>query len=573
MAQLIREMIEDVNVIAETTEGSDRKKYYVEGVFIQGNSPNRNKRIYPMNVLEKEVNRYTKECINENRALGELGHPCLDDKAEVLTQNRGWKLIRDLIIGEDVYTLNPHTQTIEFNSVKDIHINHYTGKMLRLKSRMFDTLVTPYHRFLTYYRDGKPYTITAGEIKEFMDNNISKLSKFAIPKTGDYKEKSPENINMFGYELNFKNFVAFLSLYLAEGSTTKRNNSYRISITQNKGEKSDKIISLLESLPFKYNRYERINKFSGNIGYVWTFDNEKELGVYLNQFGKSYEKYIDPKILSLLDEETSTEFLKWYVLGDGRGNFEKKYTKTDVFSTSKNMIEGLTIVAVKSGHTFKCYEQIEENDIIIENRVIKAASKRPLYFMNILRSEYVWLDKRHIKIEEVDWDDKVYCITTENSNFLVRHNGYSFWSGNCGPNINLDRVSHLITSLRKEGNDYIGKAKILDTPNGRIVESFLKENIKIGMSTRALGSLIDRNGLMEVQDDLRFTTAGDIVADPSAQRAFMNGIYENAEWVFNPATNSWQTMKLLEDTKKSGKILNEAEIYKIFHKYITNLSK
>jgi hypothetical protein len=155
----------------------------------------------------------------------------------------------------------------------------------------------------------------------------------------------------------------------------------------------------------------------------------------------------------------------------------------------------------------------------------------------------------------------------------VRHNGYSFWSGNCGPNINLDRVSHLITSLRKEGNDYIGKAKILDTPNGRIVESFLKENIKIGMSTRALGSLIDRNGLMEVQDDLRFTTAGDIVADPSAQRAFMNGIYENAEWVFNPATNSWQTMKLLEDTKKSGKILNEAEIYKIFHKYITNLSK
>ena len=572
MAQLIREMIEDVNVISES-DGSDKKRYYVEGVFIQGNSPNRNKRIYPMNVLEKEVSRYTKECINENRALGELGHPCLDDKAEVLTQNNGWKLIKDLIVGEMVYTLNPHTQTIEFNEVKNVHINHYSGKMLHLKSRMFDTLVTPYHKFLTYYRDGKPYTITAGEIKEFMDNNISKLSKFAIPKTGDYKGKSPENINMFGYELNFKNFVSFLSLYLAEGSTTKRNNSYRVSITQNKGEKSDKIISLLESLPFKYNRYERINKFSGNIGYVWTFNNEKELGIYLNQFGKSYEKYIDPEILSLLDEETSIEFLKWYILGDGRGNFEKKYTKADVFSTSKNMIEGLTVVAVKSGHTFKCYEQIEENDIVIENRIIKAASKRPLYFMNILRSEYVWLDKRHIKIEEVDWDDKVYCITTENSNFLVRHNGYSFWSGNCGPNINLDRVSHLITSLKREGNDYIGKAKILDTPNGRIVESFLKENIKIGMSTRALGSLIDRNGLMEVQDDLRFTTAGDIVADPSAQRAFMQGIQEQAEWVFNPATNSWETMKLLEDTKKVAKILNEQEIFKIFHKYITNLSK
>ena len=93
------------------------------------------------------------------------------------------------------------------------------------------------------------------------------------------------------------------------------------------------------------------------------------------------------------------------------------------------------------------------------------------------------------------------------------------------------------------------------------------------MSTRALGSLIDRNGLMEVQDDLRFTTAGDIVADPSAQRAFMQGIQEQAEWVFNPATNSWETMKLLEYTKKVAKILNEQEIFKIFHKYITNLSK
>ncbi len=142
-----------------------------------------------------------------------------------------------------------------------------------------------------------------------------------------------------------------------------------------------------------------------------------------------------------------------------------------------------------------------------------------------------------------------------------------------GPTINLDRVSHQIVKLTREGNDYIGKAKILDTPNGRIVESFLKENIKIGMSTRAMGSLVEKNGIMEVQSDLRLATAGDIVADPSAQKAFVNGIMENAEWVYDAASDSWKAIDLLEQTKKAGKILNEDQIFNLFKKFITNISK
>jgi hypothetical protein len=572
--KFLRENIEDVSIIIEETGASNKKNYYVEGIFIQGSIPNRNHRIYPMNVLEKEVNRYINESINTKRALGELGHPCLDDKAEILTENRGWQLIKNLILGEKVYTLEPVSQTIELQEIDQIHINHYKGNMLRLKSRMFDTLVTPYHRFLTYYRDGKPYSITAKEIKEYMDNGISKLSKFAIPKTGDFKGKSPEQINMFGYELNFKYFVSFLSLYLAEGSTSirkDRKNSYLINISQNKGDKEKKIDELLKNLPFKYKKYESINKFSGNTRCSWTFNTEKLLGEYLIQFGKSYEKYIDPKILNLLDEETSLEFLKWYVLGDGRGNFEEKYKKCDVFSTSKDMIEGLTVVAVKSGHTFKCYDYIETQDVIIENRVIKAAAKRPLYFMNILRSEYVWLDKRHLTIEEVEWDDDVYCITTKNSNFLVRHNGYSYWSGNCTPNINLPLVSHNIESLTRSGNDYIGKAKILDTPNGRIVKNLLDEQIKIGMSTRGMGSLVERNGIMEVQSDLRFATAGDIVFDPSAPNALMNGIMEGRDWIFNEAANSWVLEELTDKIKKSGKKLDEQKALSVFNMFINEI--
>jgi len=100
------------------------------------------------------------------------------------------------------------------------------------------------------------------------------------------------------------------------------------------------------------------------------------------------------------------------------------------------------------------------------------------------------------------------------------------------PQINLDRVSHKIISLEQSGNDFIGKAKILDTPNGQIVKNLLDEGISLGVSSRGMGSLkqIDMN-TMEVQEDFYLATAADIVADPSAPSAFVEGILEGKEWV------------------------------------------
>lgn len=100
------------------------------------------------------------------------------------------------------------------------------------------------------------------------------------------------------------------------------------------------------------------------------------------------------------------------------------------------------------------------------------------------------------------------------------------------PTINLDRCSHLITKLTESGNDYIGRAKILDTPNGRIVKTLIGEGARFGVSSRGLGSLVTRNGINEVQSDFYLATAADIVADPSAPSAFVNGIMEGKEWVF-----------------------------------------
>jgi len=109
------------------------------------------------------------------------------------------------------------------------------------------------------------------------------------------------------------------------------------------------------------------------------------------------------------------------------------------------------------------------------------------------------------------------------------------------PQINLNQVSHLITGLRFEGNDIMGRAKILDTPMGKIAKNFLEEGVRLGVSSRGLGSLKEKNGINEVQDDFHLATV-DIVADPSAPDAFVQGIMESAEWILDNGV--WKTVQI-----------------------------
>ena len=101
-----------------------------------------------------------------------------------------------------------------------------------------------------------------------------------------------------------------------------------------------------------------------------------------------------------------------------------------------------------------------------------------------------------------------------------------------GPSINLDRASHLITSLKREGNNFVGKARLLETPMGKIAKQLLDEGVKLGVSSRGLGSIREQNGVKVVGEDFMLATAADIVADPSAPDAFVNGIMEGKDWVW-----------------------------------------
>lgn len=141
------------------------------------------------------------------------------------------------------------------------------------------------------------------------------------------------------------------------------------------------------------------------------------------------------------------------------------------------------------------------------------------------------------------------------------------------PTINLERVSHKIVSLSEDGNTFYGKAQILETPYGDIVKNFLENDVSIGVSSRALGSVVPtKEGYNLVQDDLKLATAADIVADPSAPGAFVNGIMENKEWMF--VKGSWVEQDF-DHAKKAIRKASAREIeavaLKLFENYIRKL--
>jgi len=145
-----------------------------------------------------------------------------------------------------------------------------------------------------------------------------------------------------------------------------------------------------------------------------------------------------------------------------------------------------------------------------------------------------------------------------------------------GPSLNLDRVSHKIVSLVPEGNDFIGKAQILSTPMGEIARNLIESGVQLGVSTRGMGSLKEVNGVQVVQDDFYLATAADIVADPSAPNAFVNGIMEGVDWVWdNGLLKAQELEKAKQKIEESARKVNKKELeeaqLRIFKHFISNL--
>ncbi len=163
-------------------------------------------------------------------------------------------------------------------------------------------------------------------------------------------------------------------------------------------------------------------------------------------------------------------------------------------------------------------------------------------------------------------------VTRYNKEFINRNRAFGELGHPDGPTVNLERVSHMIKKLYPDGNNFIGEAKIMDTPYGKIVKGLIDEGAQLGVSSRGMGSIVQKNGANYVKDDFYLATAADIVADPSAPDAFVEGIMENKEWVWENGIlvekelESWK----LELMRTKQRALEEKKI-KVFETFLKKL--
>lgn len=163
-------------------------------------------------------------------------------------------------------------------------------------------------------------------------------------------------------------------------------------------------------------------------------------------------------------------------------------------------------------------------------------------------------------------------VTRYNREFINKSRAFGELGHPDGPTVNLERVSHMIKALYPEGNNFIGEARVLDTPYGKIVKSLIDEGARLGVSSRGMGTLANVGGANVVKDDFYLATAADIVADPSAPDAFVEGIMESKEWVWDNGVlkqvdiESWK--KQIQEAKRT--VLEEKKL-KVFKSFLTKL--
>ena len=210
-------------------------------------------------------------------------------------------------------------------------------------------------------------------------------------------------------------------------------------------------------------------------------------------------------------------------------------------------------------------EEIESIDILTEEK----DGKKTLYIQGpFLQAEVVNRNKRCYPIGTM-----VKEVGRYNEEFVSKGRALGELGHPDGPQIKLDRVSHKIVSLTQEGNNFVGKAQILHTPMGKIAESLLSDGVKLGVSSRGMGSITQQEGVSYVGEDFMLATAADIVADPSAPDAFVDGVMEGKEWVWEGAvlreknvSNIKKSINTLVDQKR----LEEHKLA-LFQKFLQDL--
>ena len=209
-------------------------------------------------------------------------------------------------------------------------------------------------------------------------------------------------------------------------------------------------------------------------------------------------------------------------------------------------------------------EEVQSAEYLIEENNGKKEYKiRGVFLQSNIKNRNGRVYPREILVREVN---------RYNKEFVNKNRAFGELGHPDGPTVNLERVSHMVKSLKEDGDNFIGEAKIMDTPYGKIVKGLIDEGAQLGVSSRGMGSIMNRNGINFVKDDFYLATAADIVADPSAPDAFVEGIMESREWVWDNGVlkqvdiESWK--KQIQEAKRT--VLEEKKL-KVFKSFLTKL--
>ena len=580
---------EDFNtLINENFKPKENEPILINCVLQKWGVKNNNGRIYPKEVLINQINQYEK-LVNNNSAPSEADHPdCVSASESMICTKNGWKHFEDISNDEEILTLNTKTNEIEIQKITKKIYEKYRGKMYKFTSNNLNLTVTPNHRFLLENSKGERFYETAENIYNDV-NKVLSSKKNKILKRGEWGGKNYEKFVLPGVdvkkfssrlrkdlkkrysqpiEIDAGLWFSFLGLYFADGhcsgvkSKKYKVRGHNVCITQKKEKHSKKINDLLEKLPFKVNKniYED-GKIQYNI-------HDARLYEYLYEYGYSYNKKIPIEIKNA-SKDLLKEFFNWFLIGDGRDikkTTPKNGDRKSVFSTSKNLIYDLHEILIKIGGNgnitidhhnydrkiidkkikkeivFNEFDEQVVNEVLIENeRMISGKNSMPLYNLNISKTKNIYLDERTIKIEEIDFNDNIACVNVPNGNFLVSVNGKSHWTGNSSI-ISLLNISHLITKMwwgkGEKENVLFGQIKLVVSPGflkygvvsvvGDKILLYIQNKMNIGISSRGVGSLKEVNGENIVQDDFELI-AFDLVASPSTPGAFLFPGQDNIE--------------------------------------------
>jgi len=357
---------------------------------------------------EDEVSLYKSPYYSKSQ-ISPYNPDCYDEKTEILT-NKGWKYFKDLNKTELVATLNPKTLQIEYKKPSYYIEEFYEGEMYKIENKSIDFLVTPNHKFFVINRKSKRKCFKT--IKE-----LSKLKcpDWRIPKIGLWKGEKPKEIEIGNKIFNTELFVAFLGIYLAEGSVLSER--YGIFISQKNIEKREKIKELLNKMNLKFS--EQKEGFAVHQWDLWGF---------CYPLGKSWEKYI-PYPFKQLSFEYLQILLDWFLMGDGTIHKGQRI----YYTSSKRLADDLQEILLKIGRNGKLQEKkiYNENYSIIDGRMI--IGKRPLYEVIEKTSKYNYFhqpNKKQSYIKKVQYKGKIYCVEVENHIVCVRRNGKVSFSGN-----------------------------------------------------------------------------------------------------------------------------------------------